>query len=146
MKSFKTKQTHRKSFSSLVNRKIKHKLEHDVFIFNLHGTLAWKVDMVDSSKNPVWQDVHVFFKNVILFIFYFFPFHLFLFYFFILMFLFHLRDFYSLFSHVFFKNYFRFFITSSYLFVYLFLPTWFIYFFLFLLCTSFYYQGIMHSP
>lgn len=41
LKSFKTKQTHRKSFSSLINRKIKHNLEHDVFIFNLHGKLTW---------------------------------------------------------------------------------------------------------
>lgn len=42
LKSFKTKQTHRKSFSSLINRKIKHNLEHDVFIFNLHGKLTWQ--------------------------------------------------------------------------------------------------------
>lgn len=53
-------------------------------------------------------------------------FHLFLCIFFILTFLFHFRDFYSLFSHVFF-NYFSFFIISSYLFVYLSAFTYLIY-------------------
>lgn len=48
-------------------------------------------------------------------------------YFFILTFLFHFRDFYSLFSHVFFLNYFSFFIISSYLFVYLSAFTYLIY-------------------